>query len=209
MQEKQGKTAAEDTKLFKKIVPPIATVLFLVLADQLTKYLIVTNFSLHESKPLIPDVFHLTYIQNAGMAWGMFQGKRIAFLILTIPVLGLLGFVYANVLHQGKHFTPLKVLIVLIAAGAVGNMIDRIRLGYVVDFLDFCLINFPIFNVADIFVTMGMILALILLLFYYSPEDFEIMLEFKNARKKAQNKEREESGTKEQESPGTKEQEKF
>ena len=161
-------------KIIKYILPLFATAL-LVAVDQITKYLIVSSFELGESRPVIENVFHITYIRNAGMAWGLFQGKRMAFLIFTVPVLLLFSYMYCNIASLGGKFRIVKVLIVCVVAGAIGNMIDRIRLSYVVDFLDFNLIRFPVFNVADIYVTCGLIAFFIVALFFLSNEDFDRM----------------------------------
>ena len=107
------------------------------------------------------------------MAWGLFQGKRMAFLIFTVPVLLLFSYMYCNIASLGGKFRIVKVLIVCVVAGAIGNMIDRIRLSYVVDFLDFNLIRFPVFNVADIYVTVSAGLLILLFFFYYKEEELE------------------------------------
>lgn len=153
----------------------IISIILLTGLDQIVKYLIDTNFALHESKPIIKNVFHLTYIHNEGAAWGSLQGKRIFLLIITILILAFLIYFYIKMLKMNKY-KDIRVLFVFIFSGAVGNMIDRIRLGYVIDMFDFCLINFPVFNVADIYVTCSMIILLILILFKYKDNDLEDIL---------------------------------
>ena len=165
-------------KKIKIYIVPILCIGLLVAIDQLTKYIICSSFSLYETKPLIQDVFHLTYIHNSGAAWGMFQGQRIIFIILTIIFLILGGCMYAK-LYKKKRFIPFCVCLIFLVSGAIGNMIDRIKLRYVVDFFDFRLINFPVFNVADIYITVSMILLLILLLFVYNEQEFEDIISFK------------------------------
>jgi signal peptidase II len=152
----------------------IFAVAVLAAIDQLTKFIVTENFSLYDSKPLIKGVFSLTYIRNEGIAWGMFQGGRIVFLIITLIVLIACVFVYHKI-SQERKLLPVSVCLVFVAAGSIGNMIDRIRLGYVVDFFDFELINFPVFNVADIYVTVSMIVLIILICFVYKEEDFEVL----------------------------------
>lgn len=164
-----------------RYIIPILAVCVLIFLDQFTKYLITDSFALGETRPVIKDVFHLTYIQNSGMAWGLFQGKRFFFLLFTIPVVLLFSYMYYNIATLSGKFGLIRVLIVCVVAGAIGNMIDRIRLAYVVDFLDFRLINFPVFNVADIFVTCGLILFFVVALFFMNNEDFDKM--FKPRRK--------------------------
>lgn len=157
---------------------PILCIGLLVAIDQLTKFIVCSSLSLYETKPLIKDVFHLTYIHNSGAAWGMFKGQRVIFIILTIIFLILGGCIYAK-LYRKKRFIPVRICIIFLVSGAIGNMIDRIKLCYVIDFFDFRLINFPVFNVADIYITVSMILLLFLLLFVYKEEEFEEIISFK------------------------------
>ena len=133
--------------------------------DQLTKYLVVANMELHESIEVIPGVFNFTYIQNDGAAFGMLDDQRWIFLLLSsVAIVGILGFLFWKKPQDKLMLSAL----VLIVSGGIGNMIDRISLGYVIDFIDFC--AFPeiwkwVFNVADSFVCVGagiMILWLIL-----------------------------------------------
>ena len=135
----------------------IAVVLILVGVglDQLTKYLVVSNMALHESIDIIPGVFRFTYIQNDGAAFGSLDNARWVFMILsTVAIIGILAYMFWK---KPQNKLMLSALI-LIVSGGIGNMIDRIALGYVIDFLDFC--AFPkvwmwVFNVADSFVCIG------------------------------------------------------
>ena len=135
----------------------IAVVLILVGVglDQLTKYLVVSNMALHESIDIIPGVFRFTYIQNDGAAFGSLDNARWVFMILsTVAIIGILIYMFWK---KPQNKLMLSALI-LIVSGGIGNMIDRIALGYVIDFLDFC--AFPkvwmwVFNVADSFVCIG------------------------------------------------------
>ena len=137
--------------------------LFLLLAiDQGSKYLAVI---------LIPGVFQLEYLENRGAAFGILQNQRVLLLIVTLIIFGGLCYFYCK-MGSGRKWRPLQSAIVLIAAGAIGNMIDRFARGYVVDFFYFSLIHFPVFNVADCYVVVGAVIALLLLLFYYKEEDF-------------------------------------
>ena len=158
----------------KIYIIPILCIGLLVAFDQITKFIVRTSFALYESHPLIKNVFHLTYIQNTGIAWGMFKNGRIIFLILTVLVLLVCAGIYAKI-PENRRFTPIRVCLVFLVSGAIGNMIDRISLHYVVDFFDFRLINFPIFNVADIYVTLSAIALIIVVLFYYKEEDFSLI----------------------------------
>ena len=156
-----------------KIKPiPIIIIALLTSVDQFTKFIIKSKFMLYESKEVIKNVFAITYIQNKGAAWGVMQGKRIFFLILTVfVILGCFWILY-NIIDNRKYIM-LTTCVIFLISGAVGNMIDRFKLGYVVDFFDFKLIDFPVFNVADIYVTVSMFLILFLMIFKYKEEDFD------------------------------------
>ena len=112
---------------------------------------------------------------------GMFQNKQILFYICTVIVLilGIMIYIRCLALNQYKD---LRILLVLILSGAVGNFIDRVRFQYVIDFFYFKLIDFPVFNVADCYVTVGFILLLILILFKYKEDDFENIFSFNNKK---------------------------
>ena len=172
----------------KIYIIPILCIGLLVALDQITKFIVRTSFALYESHPLIKNVFHLTYIQNTGIAWGMFKNGRTIFLILTVLVLLVCACFYAKI-PQSKRFTPIRVCLVFLVSGAIGNMIDRISLRYVVDFFDFRLINFPIFNVADIYVTVSMIVLILLCAFYY--HDHEIDALFSKSERKTMSQKQE------------------
>ena len=129
----------------------IAGIIFL---DQLSKWLTVINLGLHETFPLIEGVFHFTYVQNTGAAFSMFNepDERWIFMsISTVAIIGLSVYLWFN--RNGSKL--LCVALCFIIGGGIGNMIDRCILKYVIDMLDFRLINFAIFNVADSFVCVG------------------------------------------------------
>lgn len=146
-----------------------------VLLDQWSKYLAVTYLKDKNPIDLIPGIFQLTYLENRGAAFGILQGKQWFFYISTFLVMGAVIWIYMKI-PASKKFLPLRICAILIVSGAIGNLIDRIRLQYVIDFFYFKLIDFPVFNVADIFVTVSTILLLVLVLFYYKEEDFEQIL---------------------------------
>ena len=139
-----------------------AIILFGIGIDQITKWISVKHLKPIKTQPIISGVLHFTYVENEGAAWGMFADHRWVFMIVsTITIIALTFVLYSGKL-QNKLYT---VSVSLIVSGGIGNMIDRIALGYVVDFIDFRLINFPVFNGADCFVCVGaglLILALIL-----------------------------------------------
>ena len=159
----------------KSVIVAIICFAILVAADQLTKWMAVLHLKNQQPKVLINNVFELYYLENRGAAFGIFQGKRIAFLIITIVILVFLAYCFWNIPYTAKY-TALRCIIVLIGAGAVGNFIDRMSNGYVVDFFYFKLINFPVFNVADIYVTLSAIFLAILLLFRYKEEDLNVLV---------------------------------
>ena len=147
----------------KRIPMAILAIIILTALDQLVKHLISTNFQVGQTRKIIDGVFQLNYVQNRGAAWGSFSGKIVFLLAITFVIL-LAG-------NQEKKYTPLRISLVFLISGAVGNMIDRVARGYVVDMFDFCLINFPVFNVADIFVTCSFIVIVILVLFKYKDDE--------------------------------------
>ena len=153
----------------------IISVFILTIIDQITKYLVINNIELNDSIPLIDNVFELHYIRNAGAAWGVMQNKQLFFYLTTVFVFIFLIIIYLK-LARSDRFKDLRILSVIILSGALGNFIDRVRLKYVIDFLYFKLINFPVFNVADIYVTTGFILLIFLLFFKYREEDFDLIL---------------------------------
>lgn len=145
-----------------------------VIADQFTKWLAVTLLKDKEPFVLIPGVFEFRYLENRGAAFGIFQGKQYLFLIGGVLILLLIGYIYGKIPSQ-KRFGLLRLCAVLVASGAVGNMIDRMIQNYVVDFFYFSLIDFPIFNVADCYVVIGCFLFAFLIFFYYKDEELDFI----------------------------------
>ena len=142
-------------------MPIYGLIVVIVALDQWSKWAIKTSFNLYQSKPVIQDLLHFTYVTNDGMAFGLsFPGGRHVLLILTILLTGfIIGFLWKE-----KNGHPLiKYGLALILSGAIGNLIDRLLYGKVVDFLDIMIGDFHwyIFNIADSSVTIGMILFII------------------------------------------------
>lgn len=162
----------------KKIVLAIFSILILTTLDQIVKAIIDLKLTVGESVPLISGVFQLTYVRNRGAAWGSFYGKRIFLLILTCIILAAIIYLYIKLVTCDK-FKGLRILILFLISGALGNIIDRLRLGYVIDMFDFCLINFPVFNVADIYVTCSIILLFLLIIFKYDDKELEALFKKK------------------------------
>ena len=134
----------------------------IIAADQLVKAWAKTSLMDTGTIPVIRDVFHLTYAENRGAAFSMLEGQRWFFIILTSVMLVVIAMAFFKEFFKGVWG---KTTLVFIFAGAVGNFIDRVWLGFVVDMFDFRLIDFPIFNVADIFLTVGAIMGIIYILF--------------------------------------------
>ena len=154
----------------KKWVFTASATAILVAIDQVTKALAVANLKGNSFIPLLGDVFVLEYVENTGAAFGIFKDKKWLFIISTILVVSLVLFVISKIPYRGK-FRPLFYIFTGLMAGALGNMIDRVRLGYVVDFLYFKLINFPVFNLADCYIVISVLTGVALLLFYYKESE--------------------------------------
>lgn len=158
----------------------IMGVVSLVILDQYTKFLAILNLKDQDAFVIWDGVFELHYLENRGMAFGMLQNQRIFFLIMTIVVM---FFVIVGYMRTPltKRFLPMRLSMIILAAGAIGNFIDRVCRGYVVDFLYFSLIDFPIFNVADIYVTLAFCMLVFLLLIVYKEKELSVY----SIRKKA------------------------
>ncbi|MGN0306770.1 MAG: signal peptidase II [Lachnospiraceae bacterium] len=169
------------SRLRKKMILFVDFIMMVILIaiDQYTKHLAVINLKDRPAVPVIEGVFELNYLENRGAAFGMLQNQKAFFILIACIILVAICYVLFK-MPEGKRYLWLHILLVMIASGAVGNMIDRVRLEYVVDFFYFVLINFPIFNVADIYVSVACVLLAFMILFYYKEQD----LEFLNIRQK-------------------------
>lgn len=145
-----------------------ALFIVLIAIDRFTKKFAV-NHLMEGDIEIIPDVLSLHYLENRGAAWGIFQNAFWLFFLITIVVVGIMLFLYARIPFE-KHFLYLRFTIILLTAGAIGNFIDRAVWHYVVDFIYFKWINFPVFNVADIYVCISALLLIHCLLFIYKDE---------------------------------------
>lgn len=135
-----------------------------VALDQFTKYLTVSNILLGHDVPALEGLFHFTYVHNYGAAFSSFSGARWFFVVLFAAFLGLVIWEFAT---KKMPFTKLeRWCIVSILAGGLGNVIDRVRLGYVIDMIEVDFMEFAIFNVADCFITCGCILLMVSLVFF-------------------------------------------
>ncbi len=160
---------------------------FLIVIDQVSKNLIDLRMNLYQSINVIPNFFDIHYVQNTGAAWSFLSDVswgQIFFKILTAVALIAFVFYYLYVCKCGYKF--MRVAILFVIAGTIGNFIDRLSLNYVIDFLGFTLFNgykFPVFNLADTFLTVGLIMAFVHYLFL----DENSIFPKKNERKKSQN----------------------
>ena len=146
----------------------------LVIADQLTKHLAVVRLKNQAAYNLINGILEFNYLENRGAAFGVLQSQKYFFVFVALIFIGVIVFVLIKVPTQKKYYS-LNILLVMIAAGAVGNMIDRVRYDYVVDFIYLVCIQFPIFNVADIYVTTATVILVFQILFVYKTNDFNFL----------------------------------
>ena len=147
---------------------------------------------------LIKGALEFNYTQNTGIAFGLFQGLGVVFIILTV-ILAVILVLLLWKLPAKRHFLPLNVIFTMILAGALGNLWDRLFQSYVTDFIYIRLINFPIFNVADIYVSLGIIVLLFYLLFFYKDEELKALFSFRKAKEEKEpeiTEETREEGTK-------------
>lgn len=162
----------------KYIIISLISIILLILLDQLTKFYAIQVLKGTGGIDIISGIFKLQYLENRGAAFGMMQNQFIFFYIMTPCILIVISYILCR-LPMRKRFLPIYSCTILLISGALGNYIDRIRLKFVVDFLYFELINFPIFNIADIYVCVAVGLYILLLLFYYSEDELEEIKLFK------------------------------
>ena len=149
-------------------------ILLLLFLDQFTKHEAFLHLRHQDSIPLIPGVLELSYVENRGMAFGMLEGRR--FLFIGICVLFCIALVWIFVrLPKNRYYLPLVITGGVLFSGAVGNFIDRLRCGYVVDFIYFSLIDFPVFNLADVYVVVSGILLILFVCTKYRDDDFSFL----------------------------------
>ena len=149
-------------------------ILLLIAIDQYTKNLAVIHLKNKSAFSLINSILELNYLENKGAAFGMLQNQKFFFIFVAIVILGVIVYILYKTPDTKKYYL-LHILLSLISAGAVGNMIDRIRLDYVVDFIYIVWINFPIFNVADMYVTFATAVLIFAMLFYYEESDLSFI----------------------------------
>ncbi len=149
-------------------------VILLTAIDQISKYFVVKYLKDKPPIKLIDGVLELSYLENRGAAFGMLQNQKVFFICMELLILIIVGYIIIKCPEHRKYRLG-QICLVGVIAGDIGNMIDRINQDYVVDFISFVLIHFPIFNVADIYVTVSMLLLLICILFVYKEEDLNFL----------------------------------
>jgi len=149
--------------------------IFLIAFDQLAKWIAAKQLKDGLSVAFIPKILNFQYIENRGAAFGILQNSRILFLVITVLVCLASIYIISKIIHFRK-FNLLTITMIIFLAGGVGNFIDRLFRHYVIDFLEFDFVRFPIFNVADIYVTLSLTIFVILMFFVYKDKDFDGIL---------------------------------
>lgn len=181
----------------KKYLSPLIAVgvfIFALLLDQLTKELIIKNLipKVGDFVSVIPKCISFVYTKNYGAAWGILQNNTIFLIVMTFIGIGImLAFYIVRLKKVGNRASiTFAVSTGLIIGGAIGNLIDRLFLGYVRDFINFDFLYFPVFNFADVCLTIGIIIMLVYILFLYSKEEENLSKNTKNEQKNTQNQEK-------------------
>ena len=150
-------------------------IILLIVAEQAAKYWAVSKLKGTSGMTLITGVLELQYLENRGMAFGMLQGKIPLLIALCLLFFCVFLYIYIKI-PKTRYYLPLICTALVLAAGAVGNLIDRVFRGYVIDFIYFSLIDFPVFNVADIYVVCSGIFLVFCVCFKYKDEnDFRFL----------------------------------
>lgn len=181
-------------KILLRILVPLVAIALIVGLDQWTKYLAITYLSNGHSIVIIKNVLELVLVENEGMAWGMLQGMQWLFIIMTPIAIGAITFVYCRAPFEAEY-NPLRFTLVMLVGGALGNFWDRcfrcetFGTGHVIDMIYVKAINFPVFNVADSFISVAFVLMIIMVIFLYKEEDFDRILGIKRKKKEQMNDE--------------------
>ena len=152
----------------------ILTTAFLIFLDQWTKYLAVEYLAGQPGRVLMPGSMNLHYLGNRGAAFGMLQDQQTFFIVITSLFLLLPAVLFFKI-PRTRRMLPLHAVAVGILAGGMGNLIDRVRQRFVVDFFETVFMEFPVFNVADIYVTVSFAVLILLIFFKYKEEDFDFL----------------------------------
>lgn len=175
-----------------KLLIEIVVVLILLYIDQFTKHLAVLNLKSREAIVLIKDVLEFRYLQNSGAAFGILQNKIMFFASITVIIVAIIVYLkwkinntlYVNNINEKmkKKFLFLDFILLFLIAGAVGNLIDRLRFDYVIDFIYFKLIDFPVFNVADCYVSVSAVILIFLFLFVFKDNEYGLLFPVKKQK---------------------------
>ncbi|MCR5673203.1 MAG: signal peptidase II [Lachnospiraceae bacterium] len=162
----------------KRCVFDLVLFIILILIDRITKHWAVNRLLDKEPIPIIKNALEFYYLPNGntGAAFGMLAGHRTLFLIIALVVV-LVIFYFVYNMPSDRKYRSIEILLVFIAAGGAGNMIDRFMQGYVVDFIYISLINFPVFNVADMYVSICTVILAVIFLLRLKENDYEILEE--------------------------------
>lgn len=145
-----------------------------IVLDRLSKEYAIQNLKNHPTLSIVPKVLELQYLENSGAAFGLLQNQKNFFILVALIVLTASLYLIVKSPNRSKYIC-FNICLALIAAGALSNTLDRLLYGYVVDFIYFYIINFPIFNVADIFVTLSSIILILLLIFVFKEDDMNFI----------------------------------
>lgn len=168
----EGKRGPKKFSRYKIYVIDSIVMLLLLFFDQFTKRLAILNLKQQPNVVLIDGVLELQYLENRGSAFSLFQGQKALILIMGFIFLAaVLFFLYK--IPADRKFLVTHLLVAVLMAGALGNIIDRIRYDFVVDFISFVLIHFPVFNVADCYIVISAISLFLLFMFFYKEEDLK------------------------------------
>lgn len=161
-------------KRVKMLLIDIVIAAVLLALDQYTKYLAINHLKNRPALVLIDGVLELQYLENRGSAFGMLQNQKFIILFVGIVFLAVIIFFLFRMPLQ-KKYNIVHILLSVVIAGGIGNMVDRFRFDYVVDFISFVLINYPIFNVADCYIVVAMIILFLLFVFVFKEKDLEFL----------------------------------
>lgn len=167
------------TRKAKLLIFDVLFLILLVITDQYTKYLATLKLKNQPAYRIIDGILEFNYLENTGAAFGMLPNQKFFFIFIALIFLGVIVFVLSKTPDK-KKYDALHVLLTMVGGGAIGNMLDRMRLNYVVDFIHVVAVRifgqtFPIFNVADMYVTIATLVLIFLIFFKYKDADFEFL----------------------------------
>ncbi len=186
-------------KVLQRYIIPVLSLIVMVALDQWTKLLTLKHVAGTDGFYIIDKILRIYFVKNEGMAWGMLQNKQIIFIIITPIVIAFLMMIYYRLPFE-KKFILARICVLLLTGGAIGNLIDRIFRGelfhgYVVDMIYVEIIDFPVFNIADSFITVGFAMMIFSIFCVYKEKDFDLLFK----RKKAAEEKKEEEVSNEEE----------